>query len=71
MFKLVGNELFQIGQAKCEILINASYGFSYEYTLLVDGKQLTKFKEKQTKIMKTWAVKTDSSEYRIVLGKSF
>lgn len=72
MFKLVGTEVFEIvsGQAKCEILINASFGFSYEYTLLVNGKQLKKFKEKQTKIQKTWMFKTEENrEYRIVLGK--
>lgn len=69
MFKLVGTESFEIGgQAKCEIVINATCGFAYEYTLLVNGKQLTKFKEKQTKIMKTWLFQIDDKPFRVVLG---
>lgn len=69
MFKLVGTEVFEIGNyAKCEIIISASFGFSYEYSLLVNGKQLTKFKEKQTKIMKTWLFNLKGQDYRIVLG---
>lgn len=69
MFKLVGNEVFEIGgYAKCEIIISASFGFSYEYSLLVNGKQLTKFKEKQTKVMKTWLFNFHGLDYRIVLG---
>lgn len=70
MFKLVGSEPFEIleGQAKCEILINASSGFSYDYTLLVDGKQLTKFKEIRGKVMKTWLLQVNGQTYRIVLG---
>lgn len=69
MFKLVGNEVFEIaGYAKCEIIISASFGFSYEYSLLVNGKQLTKFKEKQTKIMKTWLFHSHGKDYRVILG---
>jgi len=71
MFKLVGSEVFflQDGQAKFEILIGAANGFAYEYTLLVNGKQLTKFKEKQTKIMKTWMFQIDDQPFRVVLGE--
>ena len=72
MFKLVGSEVFEVaGYAKCEIIISASFGFSYEYTLLVNGKQLTKFKEKQTKIMKTWLFNVRGHDYRVVLGILF
>lgn len=72
MFKLVGSEVFEVaGYAKCEIIISASSGFSYEYTLLVNGKQLTKFKEKQTKIMKTWLFNVQGHDYRVVLGILF
>ncbi|CAG2171708.1 unnamed protein product [Oppiella nova] len=75
MFKLVGSELFEIkgedGQvlAKCEITINASTGFTYEYSLLVNGKQLKKFREKQSKAMSTWVVDMDDKMWRIALEK--
>ena len=74
MFKLVGSELFEISgddeqvHAKCEILINASTGFTYEYSLFVNGKQLKKFKEKQSKIMRTWVVELNQQMWRITLG---
>lgn len=71
MFKLVGSETFELheGQVKCEILIHASYGFSYDYTLLVNGKQLRKFKERQVKLMKTWDFAEDNKKFTIALGK--
>ena len=74
MFKLVGNEVFDItGEdnqvlAKCEILINASTGFTYEYSLFVDGKQLKKFKEKQSKVMRTWIFDINDHKWRVTLG---
>ncbi|CAG2115272.1 unnamed protein product [Medioppia subpectinata] len=75
MFKLVGSEAFEIkgeeGQvyAKCEILINASTGFTYEYSMVVNGKQLKKFKEKQSKVMSTWIVEIGDQMWRIALEK--
>lgn len=74
MFKLVGNEIFEIGEperkAKCEILINASSGFTYEYSIMVNGKQLKKFREKQSKVMKTWFLELPGGEQvRVALGK--
>jgi hypothetical protein len=79
MFKLVGNEIFEIKgddssgkenevYAKCEILINASSGFTYEYSLFVNGKQLKKFREKQSKIMRTWLFELKGKEWRVALG---
>lgn len=35
MFKLVGSEVFQIGDTKCVIKIEPVGGFSYEYSLEV------------------------------------
>lgn len=36
MFKLVGTEAFEVGDAaRCEIVINATCGFAYEYSLMV------------------------------------
>ncbi|XP_027196759.2 fas apoptotic inhibitory molecule 1 [Dermatophagoides pteronyssinus] len=62
MFKLVGSEPFEIKNpdnnneivAKCEIIINACLGFTYEYILYVNGKQFKTFREKQSKIMRAW-----------------
>lgn len=75
MFKLVGSEHFEIkgpdGEvyAKCEILINACLGFTYEYILYVNGKQFKTFKEKQSKIMRAWHFNlNEGGEYRVVLG---
>lgn len=69
MFKLVGREHFQVGKTKCVISIDAVSGFSYEYTLEVNGKPLKKFKENQSKIMKTWVVYVAGNGMRVVLGK--
>lgn len=80
MFKLVGSEHFEIGsattpggtpaiKAKCQVNINAGNGFTYEYSLLVNGKQLQVFKQLQSKVMKTWLYEASSLSYRIVLGK--
>ncbi|XP_054162280.1 fas apoptotic inhibitory molecule 1-like [Oppia nitens] len=75
MFKLVGSELFDIKGddhqvlAKCEILINASTGFTYEYSLFVNGKQLKKFKEIQSKVMCIWIVEVNNTMFRVALEK--
>lgn len=75
MFKLVGCEEFQIKgpnddiYAKCEIVINACAGFTYEYILYVNGKQFKTFREKQTKIMRSWHFEVNDKEWRIILGK--
>lgn len=71
-FKLVGNETFVLpdGKTRCDILIQASNGFNYEYTLLVDGKLLKKFKEKLSKVTKTWNFTRNSQSLRVVLGKN-
>lgn len=74
MFKLVGNESFEIKNengdtfAKCEIAINACSGFTYEYILYVNGKQFKTFRDKQSKIMRTWHQEIGGKEWRIVLG---
>lgn len=68
MFKLVGKEHFQVGKAKCVITIEAVSGFSYEYTLDVNGKPLKKFIENQSKVMKAWVHVIGGNDMRIVLG---
>ncbi|KAK4320570.1 hypothetical protein Pmani_008574 [Petrolisthes manimaculis] len=69
MFKLVGSETFEIGNAKCVIKIEPIGGFSYEYSLEVNGKSYKKFAENQNKILKTWVFPLDGSYSRVVLEK--
>ncbi len=71
MFKLVGCEEFQVGESKCCIKIEPFGLFAYRYSLEVDGKPFKKFIERQSKILKTWTIKTvDGSDLRVVLGKT-
>ncbi|MEQ2214326.1 hypothetical protein XENOCAPTIV_001543 [Xenoophorus captivus] len=71
MFKLVGKETFTLGRAdtKATINIEAISGFTYEYSLNVDGKSLQKFIDNRAKTTKTWVVQVDGTDYRVVLAK--
>ena len=53
MFKLVGNESFQVGKSKanCTIKIEPVGGFSYQYSLDVNGKPYKTFIEQQSKVL--------------------
>ncbi|XP_076046176.1 fas apoptotic inhibitory molecule 1 [Oratosquilla oratoria] len=69
MFKLVGSETFNIGNAKCTIKIEPIGGFAYEYSLEVNGKNYKKFVENQNKILQTWVFPLESQMMRVVLEK--
>lgn len=69
MFRLVGQEIFDIGDKRATIHIEAVSGFQYEYTLEVGGKSLKKFVENRKKTAKVWTFLLDGVETRIVLGK--
>ncbi|XP_058259879.1 fas apoptotic inhibitory molecule b [Hemibagrus wyckioides] len=71
MFKLVGKETFPVGHtgAKATINIEALTGFTYEYTLEINGKSLQTFIDNWAKISKTWLLKLDGADCRIVLEK--
>ncbi|KAF3688362.1 Fas apoptotic inhibitory molecule 1 [Channa argus] len=71
MFKLVGKETFTVGGAntKATINIEAVGGFAYEYTLEIDGKNLQKFIDNRAKTTKTWLLKVDGEDFRVVLEK--
>ena len=69
MFKLVGNETFKVGKANCTIKIEPIGGFSYQYSLEVNGKPFKKFIEQQSKAMKTWVLPVEGEMCRIVLEK--
>lgn len=72
MFKLVGKETFTVGSAntRATIVIEAISGFAYEYTLEVGGKSLQKFIANRAQTTKTWLLKVDDEDYRIVLGET-
>ncbi|KAL7634290.1 UNVERIFIED_CONTAM: hypothetical protein RMT77_015620 [Armadillidium vulgare] len=69
MFRLVGLESFDIGDAKCVIKIEPVGGFSYEYSLEINGKSYKKFRENQSKILTTWLLPLDGEVTRVVLEK--
>jgi hypothetical protein len=52
MFKLVGKETFTLGKsdANCVIKIDPVGGFSYQYSLEVNGKPYKTFVEQQSKV---------------------
>ena len=70
MFKLVGRQAFSIGKHKCEINIDSSSGFSYDYLLEVDGKSYQKFTENQSKILQSWVFTIADTPYRVTLEKN-
>ncbi|XP_066522805.1 fas apoptotic inhibitory molecule b [Hoplias malabaricus] len=71
MFKLVGKETFPVGGTgtKATLNIEAMSGFAYEYTLEINGKNLQTFLDNRTKLSKTWLLKLDGADCRIVLEK--
>lgn len=71
LFKLVGKETFTVGSAhtKATIIIEAISGFAYEYTLEIDGKSLQKFISDRAQTTKTWLLKVDGQDCRVVLGE--
>ncbi|XP_070066560.1 fas apoptotic inhibitory molecule 1 isoform X2 [Drosophila virilis] len=76
MFKLVGEDTFEIDQARCIIRVDPAPGFKYEYSLYIDGKPHAQYAEELTRLYRLWlctcgteqAGTTDASqEYRIML----
>lgn len=70
MFRLVGDEVFDIDKVQCTIKVEPDGLFMYTYDLLVDGKSLEDFCEHFSKTHSTWLIITANSvENRIILGK--
>lgn len=69
MFRLVGDELFTVGNARCLIKVEPVGGFSYSYSLEVNGKSYQQFSEIQSKVIKTWVVHVRNETFRVVLEK--
>jgi hypothetical protein len=69
MFKLVGDEPFNVGSAHCVIKVEPVGGFSYSYSLEVNGESYQRFSEIQKKAIKTWIVHVRNETFRVVLGE--
>ncbi|CAL9698428.1 unnamed protein product [Knipowitschia caucasica] len=71
MFRLVGSESFPLGLTgtKAVIQIQALEGFSYEYSLLVNGLTLQKFTQNRSRTTQTWFLVLDQVQYRMVFEK--
>ncbi|BES94469.1 Fas apoptotic inhibitory molecule [Nesidiocoris tenuis] len=66
MFKLVGDQDFKIGDIPCKVRIEPVSGFSYSYSLIVNGKTLEEFTRRRNKRACTWTI---GGNHRIVLEK--
>ncbi|KAF6210856.1 hypothetical protein GE061_013967 [Apolygus lucorum] len=66
MFKLVGDQEFTIGAIPCRVRIEPVSGFSYAYSLIVNGKTLEEFTRRRNKRVCTWTI---GETHRIVLEK--
>lgn len=73
MFKLVGEESFSLGKqcAKCELRVDPLPHFAFSYNLLVDGKPLEKFTEKQSESTRSWTILQGNKRYRVVFGRYY
>lgn len=67
MFKLVGDQPFKIGETPCAVRIEPVSGFSYQYSLYVDGRPLEEFTQKRATRVCTWNI---GDTHRIVLGNN-
>ncbi|CAH1724784.1 fas apoptotic inhibitory molecule 1 [Aphis gossypii] len=71
MFRLVGDEVFEIDNVQCTIKVEPDGLFMYTYDLLVDGKTLEDFCEYISKNRSTWLITADDGvENRIILDKA-
>lgn len=71
MFRLVGDEVFEIDKIQCTIKVEPDGLFMYTYNLLVDGKSLEDYCENVSKTRSTWMITTsDGVEHRIILGNT-
>ncbi|VEN37179.1 unnamed protein product [Callosobruchus maculatus] len=71
VFKLVGDETFEIGKqkTKCVLRVDPLPHFAFSYSLYVDGKPLEKFTEKQSQNIRSWAIIIGNQRHRVVLEK--
>lgn len=69
LFKLVGSEGFYFGGVKAVICIEAVGGFSYEYSLHVNGLSLQRFSQNRARTTQTWDLQVNQRHHRVVLEK--
>ncbi|KAK7791240.1 hypothetical protein R5R35_000972 [Gryllus longicercus] len=69
MFKLVGDEEFAVGGARCVLRVEPVGGFSYSYELLVNGRSFEAHADLMNRATKTWAVHIGADAYRVVLER--
>ncbi|KHJ48982.1 Fas apoptotic inhibitory molecule [Trichuris suis] len=69
LFKLVGREDFFVKKFRCTAVIEASSVFSYQYSLIVDGKPFQAFADSMMKTLKAWEANLDGSAHYICLEK--
>ncbi|CDW56420.1 Fas apoptotic inhibitory molecule 1 [Trichuris trichiura] len=68
LFKLVGREDFFVKKFRCAVVIEASSVFSYQYSLIVDGKPFQTFADSMMKTLKAWETTLDGAPYYVCLG---
>jgi len=69
LFSLVGVEKFKISGRSAQISI-VSNGWTFEYTLEINGKSLKRFAEAEKKNTRTWLPNINKQPHRVVLGES-
>lgn len=69
MYRLVGEDVFFVEDKRCIIHIFPSSGFKYTYKLFIDGIECEIYNQAQSKILKTWEIKINDKNYRVVLEK--
>lgn len=69
MYRLVGEDVFFVEDKRCIIHIFPSTNFKYSYKLFIDGVECEIYNQAQTKILKTWEIKINDKNYRVVLEK--
>jgi hypothetical protein len=69
MYRLVGEDVFFVEEKRCIIHIFPASNFKYSYKLFIDGIECEIYNQAQSKIMKTWEIKINDVNYRVVLEK--
>ncbi|XP_031636186.1 fas apoptotic inhibitory molecule 1 [Contarinia nasturtii] len=69
MFKLVGDDIFELDDLRCILRVDPAPGFKYKYSLFVDGKPLDQYKQRQAKGLRIWEATINEIQYRVVLEK--
>lgn len=69
MYRLVGEDVFFVEDKRCIVHIFPSSGFKYDYKLFIDGVEVELYNLAQSKILKTWEIKINDQNYRVVLEK--